>query len=682
MCVFCKCLSIVIFLALLFSGKLLSLCNEKIQNSILGKQSFTAVLRAVLCFADIRLIIYIGFQKPVDAFILLATMLVFTAIWSILCVVGIVDERKVSAPKLDSQILKNAKKALTNGAGILSVISCYTTANGMKDVVFGGWLAYPASIAVQVTLAFLSFFLLRFIFAVKELQWPSLAKKITSCLLVLITTGYLTMSSLFSYSFIVTKAYEKTRTENNEAVARTYFTETATLLESENNLRGTSLYSALSNAINDADGLSLAIQTQKNVENEQLNSQVISNLAKVLNITVNVVIEQESNLGDLSSSERIQSAKTTLLQSNALLEGWVSNLTKALNDLKAIANKDPQTLSGDDYDTIKEHYNILYGSNGNSAENALNEVMSTISQIPSSNSKLKNHIQRTQNVIIDLKPKIDQLKQYLKSANDIVHQIASQQSQSTQNNSASTSIQAPEDILKRINEIQIKAEVSSTQEDAKNDLNDLLEDVDSWTASQNLTSQTVEKIRTFCEDLKEYRKYIELKQTLENFNETAIKKVYVVVSSEENEKTVGGLSYITEAKWMSARNENFYTLENSVALLPEYPAASDGQLENPSEENAAEISEIPSKAIQMQRILFAELTDVERAINYFGKEYTGYRKMAVFSVVMAVFFDLGAFISGNLVMLIEYFIKESPKDNDSAHSQQDKDQEKEMAQIH
>ena len=83
------------------------------------------------------------------------------------------------------------------------------------------------------------------------------------------------MSSLFSYSFIVTNAYEKTRNENNEAIART-FAETATLLESENNLRGIALYSALSNAINDADGLSLAIQTQKNVENEQLNSQVIS----------------------------------------------------------------------------------------------------------------------------------------------------------------------------------------------------------------------------------------------------------------------------------------------------------------------------------------------------------------------------------------------------------------------
>lgn len=641
------------------------------------------LIGAAAIFIDIGLLILIASLNLLVAAIILMTVVVFIALWSVLCVIDMSDNgRTIKSLELDQSTLKSSKKSLTNGAAILSVISCYTTANGMKDVVFGGWLAYPTSIAVQVTLAFLSFFLLRFILAVRTLNWPKVVERIVSYVLVLVAIGYLIMSSLFSYSFIVTNAYEKTRNENNEAIARTYFAETATLLESENNLRGTALYSALSNAINDADGLSLAIQTQKNVENEQLNSQVVSNLAKVLNITVSMAIEQEPDLGDLSNAAWVQSGKTTLLQSNTLLEGWGNNLTKALNDLKAIANKDPQTLSGDDYDTIKEHYNILYGSNGNSAENALHQVMSTINQIPSSNYKLKNHIQRTQNVITDLESKIDLLKQYLKPVNDTVLQIETQQSQATQNSSNGTSIQAPEDILKRINEIQIKAEVSSTQEDAKNDLDALLTEVNDWTASQNLASQTVEKIRKFCEYLKEYRKYIELKQTLESFNESAIKKIYVVVSSEENEKTVGDLSYITEAKWISVRNENFYTLENSIALLPEYPAMEDSQLANSSEENTAKISEIPSKAVQMQRILFAELTDVERAINYFGKEYTGYRKMAVFSVVMAVFFDLGAFISGNLVMLIEYFIKEPPKDNDSAHSQQDKNQEKEMAQIH
>ena len=143
-----------------------------------------------------------------------------------------------------------------------------------------------------------------------------------------------------------------------------------------------------------------------------------------------------------------------------------------------------------------------------------------------------------------------------------------QQSQSTQNSSNDASIQTPEDILKRINEIQIKAEINSTQNEAKNDLDNLLVEIDAWTVSKDLEARTIEKIRKFCEHLKEYRKYIELKQTLEKFNEDAIKKVYIVVSSEEEEKTVGILLYTTKAKWLSARNEAFYTLESSVTLLP------------------------------------------------------------------------------------------------------------------
>lgn len=493
------------------------------------------LIGAAAIFIDIGLLILIASLNLLVAAIILMTVVVFIALWSVLCVIDMSDNgRTIKSLELDQSTLKKSKKSLTNGAAILSVISCYTTANGMKDVVFGGWLAYPASIAVQVTLAFLSFFLLRFILAVRTLNWPKVVERIVSYVLVLVAIGYLIMSSLFSYSFIVTKAYEKTRNENNEAIARTYFTETANLLANENNKRGAALYSVLSNAINDADGLSLAIQTQQIVGQEQLNAQIIAALAGVSNIAVNVTIEQETNFGDLPNDELTQSAKDTLVQSNTILKGWVDSLIEALNDLQPIAGKDAQALLSDDYNKIKNHYNI----------------------------------------------------------------------------------------------------------------------------------------------------YIELKQALENFNETAIKKVYVVVSSEENEKAVGDLSYITEAKWMSVRNENFYALENSIALLPEYPDMENSQLANSFEENTDKISKIPSKAIQMQRILFAELTDVERAINYFGKEYTGYRKMAVFSVVMAVFFDLGAFISGNLVMLIEYFIKESPKDNDSAHSQQDKNQEKEMAQIH
>lgn len=341
---------------------------------------------ATAIFIDIGMLIGIGHMNPLVTAIILMTIVAFIALWSVLCVIGIHgDGRTIKSLELDQSTLKSSKKSLTNGAAILSVISCYTTANGMRDVVFGGWLAYPASIAVQVTLAFLSFFLLRFILAVRDLNWPKVVERIVSYILVLVTVGYLIMSSLFSYSFIVTKAYEKTRNENNEAIARTYFTETANLLESENNLRGTALYSALSNAINDADGLSLAIQTQQTAENEQWNSQIISALAGVSSIAYSVEIEKEADFVGLPDDPVTQSARDTLLKNNASLQDWLNRLTAALVDLTAISQKDPHTLSSTDCEMIKEHYNKLYGSSGDIAKNTLNNIRTAINGISGTN---------------------------------------------------------------------------------------------------------------------------------------------------------------------------------------------------------------------------------------------------------------------------------------------------------
>lgn len=615
------------------------------------------LLTTGLLFVVILLLVYIGRRSLFAAVELSVATILFVIVLGVFKSSLLSDQKKkIEALLMDRNILDNAKKTLTSGAAMLSVISCYTTACGMHDVVFGGWLAYPASIAVQVTLAFLSFFLLRFVLSVRNLNWPRIAEKVVSYVLILVAAGYLTISSLFSYSFIATKAYERTKNENNEAIAQTYFIETVNLLESENEQRGTALYSELSGAINDSNGLSLAIQIQQAVENEQLNAQIISALAGVSNMSVTVTIEQDDDLNDVPEYALTQSAKNTLIQSNSILRGWIGKLTTALSDLNAIAAKEDQLLSSDDYNKIKSHYNSLYGSSGNNASDALNQMIITTSEINSVNGIMRNHIQSTQNAITELKAEIDQLKPFLESANSTINQI----SQSIQNNSNNTSIQTAEEILKRINEIQLEAEISGTQDAAKNDLDDLLLEIDAWTLSKNLSSQSIEKIREFCEHLKEYRKYIELKQTLEKFNEDAIKKVYIVVSSEEDEKTVGNLLYTTKAKWLSSRNEAFYTLESSITLLPNI-----SDIEVSTSKDNSKISAIPGEAIRMQRILFSELTNVEQAINYFGSEYAGYRKMAFFSVAMAVFFDLGAFISGNLVMLIQYFEKDLPGDEDT-----------------
>lgn len=638
------------------------------------------LIGAAAIFIDIGLLILIASLNLLVAAIILMTVVVFIALWSVLCVIDMSDNgRTIKSLELDQSTLKSSKKSLTNGAAILSVISCYTTANGMKDVVFGGWIAYPASIAVQVTLAFLSFFLLRFILAVRTLNWPKVVERIVSYVLVLVAIGYLIMSSLFSYSFIVTNAYEKTRNENNEAIARTYFTETANLLESENRRRGTALYSAMEAAINDPNGLSAAVQLQQDTDTIQKNSDLLLFLTDVRNITGKITFETMTDFVDVTNlSSGDQRNMDTLLDNNAILQGKADDLDDVLSKLDLILNKDSQTWSKVDYVVIRDCYIDLYGKVSTNAEGTLNEVFNTIEGLSVKNQALKDHILKTETSWNRLRDKFRKLESKLENAYAYIEQNNMAMMQTSQSNSSAATIQSADAILRRINEIKIKAESSGTQNDAKKEVETLLTEINNWASAQGLPSEVLESVQNFCENLKEYRKYIELEQGLEQFNNEAVGTIYVVISDEDEEKSVGNVSYVKEDKWIAARNDAFYALESGVSLLPNEPVGTE------AEESTVDnkITEIPSEAIRLQKLLFAELTDVERAINYFEKEYTGYREMAVFSVVMAVFFDLGAFISGNLVMLIEYFIKESPKDNDSAHSQQDKNQEKEMAQIH
>ena len=85
---------------------------------------------ATAIFIDIGMLIGIGHMNPLVTAIILMTIVAFIALWSVLCVIGIHgDGRTIKSLELDQSTLKSSKKSLTNGAAILSVISCYTTAN-------------------------------------------------------------------------------------------------------------------------------------------------------------------------------------------------------------------------------------------------------------------------------------------------------------------------------------------------------------------------------------------------------------------------------------------------------------------------------------------------------------------------------------------------------------------------
>lgn len=411
-------------------------------------------------------------------------------------------------------------------------------------------------------------------------------------------------------------------------------------------------------AINDPNGLSAAVQLQQDTDTIQKNSDLLLFLTDVRNITDKITFETMTDFVDVTNlSSGDQRNMDTLLGNNAILQGKADDLDDVLSKLDLILNKDSQTWSKVDYIVIRDCYIDLYGKVSTNAEGTLNEVFNTIEGLSVKNQALKDHILKTETSWNRLRDKFRKLESKLENAYAYIEQNNMAMMQTSQSNSSAATIQSADAILRRINEIKIKAESSGTQNDAKKEVETLLTEINNWASAQGLPSEVLESVQNFCENLKEYRKYIELEQGLEQFNNEAVGTIYVVISDEDEEKSVGNVSYVKEDKWIAARNDAFYALESGVSLLPNEPVGTE------AEESTVDnkITEIPSEAIRLQKLLFAELTDVERAINYFEKEYTGYREMAVFSVVMALFFDVGAFISGSLVVLIEYFKEDNSK---------------------
>lgn len=601
----------------------------------------------------------LAFLNKIVFFIVLLSCIFFIVLSSILLGVG----KKTKNAELanydwcDESVFNKARNALTGCAAIMAVISCYTTAEGMKDVVFGGWLGYPASVAVQVTLAFLSLRLLQMILSIQSLDWSLAIKRLVSYALIFVECVYMAISSSFSYAFIATNAYAKARTGNSEEIARTYFVETANRFSIENDRRGKLLYDEMSDLVTKENGLSDAIQSSQSNTNLQLQVDILAKLSclQLVDDQNGNGIEKEADLDDIdqravgsnhNSEINLKSAKSTLVSINNQMAGYANQINTCVKSLKAIAKNTPGALTQKDFQDIETYYGYFYGSSGNVMENNLTGLENSINSIPGTFDVVTSHKAIATANIQQLLQCVSVIKAGLKDATDIITQNNLTQMSSSVT-SQGTSLTSAEDILKRINSIQIAAESINTKGKAVSDLNSLLQEISSWTALDTLSVDTLESVRNFCDDLKEYGKYIELKNVLKEYQEDSASKVYIIVPTETDEKIEGNVVYTTESKWKASRNDDFYTLESCIGM---FPKELDGN-------TTLGIDDEISYAVQLQRKLMDDLTDIELAFSYFDSEYAGYRKMAVFSLVMAVFFDFSAFVMGCLLFLADYFTK-------------------------
>lgn len=234
----------------------------------------------------------------------------------------------------------------------------------------------------------------------------------------------------------------------------------------------------------------------------------------------------------------------------------------------------------------------------------------------------------------------------------------------------------------KVNEINKKAiEIEQNEEGGvQNELDDILSDIyllgtdDSiqtedvivkinnlaiqGSGNDTFESEAIKDLVELKERLLLYDDFLQLKSDLKDFLDENLKAVEEIDIEDETAKS----------EWIDKRNTDFNTfctLINDLQETAEYAAyrevESGGEAAEPDGEASESISvsekvwdanAVSEKAMKMQRDLLGELTDFERAFNYFSY---GYPMMAFFSAFVAVFFDLGSFLTGCFLYMAEFF---------------------------
>ena len=165
---------------------------------------------------------------------------------------------------------------------------------------------------------------------------------------------------------------------------------------------------------------------------------------------------------------------------------------------------------------------------------------------------------------------------------------------------------------------------------------------------ENSDSEMMSDLVWLKDAIQQYSEYMELKNNLLSFRKNNVQKTYSFEITKEKQISEKSLK-----SWKKERNDDFDQLSIYLKSLPDMTNVN---TENNNQYNTEDILDMVTV---YQRDLLGNLTDFEKAFNYFKYKFP---VMAYFSAFIAVFFDLGSFFTGCFLFAIEYFdVKEKRK---------------------
>lgn len=601
-----------------------------------------AVMLIVIAVFDLFLVFeylcVVKIPSPVGAFCGLL-VIVNLLIWGILSVAF--SERGSSVSVIGEKELRNAMRLLRYATAILSFLSLMTTANGMKSFVFDtDWKAYLGSFAVQSILVVFSLLLCHFYVMVGTLpNFGKAAKALMLGALTLFFAAALVVSSCFSYVYISGNAYKDAWLGDRETLIQEYLIRETAELKERNTLLGKLFLENIGGDI------------QKTLEGE-VKSYLEEKEGKASEEMSNFRLEEYTNAQDDLNKIDITGAVERLNRDKRAHPEQLGGIQDAYNTI----GLGELRQAFEDYENVLKLSSIPANSDIDIEKATLEEMSGKLSTI---SEKLQEIIDRvdyaingvnelsTSYYIKDIKPikltfesAATKFKDFVQRQKENLDDLIAK-ADATGSGTASSGQLSVTDQIKAIRrQIYLlnpqQPDLDSATQDIVGSLSELL---DRLSKSDAVSTESVALLTSLVERISQYGKSLKLSNHIQGFLEIDLGKMYSFAENEEG----------SEDEWRSVRDDDFREFLSMLHDLPD-PSSLDetyrGKYKKGGEEKGEEYRDtanVLKETESIRRDLLGNLTVFEESLTYFKYDF---RKMAIFSAFVAIFLDLGAFLTG------------------------------------
>lgn len=484
---------------------------------------------------------------------------------------------------------------------MLAVVSFWSTAQGMINYVFSEkWQAYAASLAIQGILLGLNFYYLTF----KHFMKSFLQKAGLFALTIVV----LFCSSWFSFIFIVEHVYGQSweiesqlliqSTYRRELYAASdYADEYATLLESELVQQIMNLYSQAKELEDSEFTITDTIDWE-----EEKSNYTLDDFAARSEMTT-IINAMESALNNSSSPNEQERAIEIIIEMRNSLEYSCDSLSDRVTNTNANL-----VIANENYQSAQRSLNMA------TAETDRTSLITAV-------EKAQEYLESQQNLLQQLQ---DQLTDYQNALRRIqFYEISlGLRSEGTAN--------------------LISASLRNIQLELFKEQPDLLTLETQATSIFQLLQSTINTAD-------DGDRYQELLTQMNDFIDNLQNYNAIVTSSQNFEALINELRNNSEAlidnnEWKGKWSLQLNDLKSQIATLPIYTGLENEKLLSYDRASSSDILD------EMIRLYIADHNAVQQGIIYL---FSPYRELALFSLVLALFLDIAAFITGMFVEVIE-----------------------------